>query len=497
MGAKRSDARRGSIAPGGLGAAGGGSASSMSRRKSLANALQMPGAGGGAGAVTTDEMLFGSRRGGAAHVQPDVAASSRDWTGLPEDVATAILAADTGERQEKLLDVMEATTRDFELYLQSRPEGWEKKLVELNGVERVYSAADARAFKQALADESYLANHDATATSYPAAPAVGGRQVGRHVGRRLTGAGCDEAVFWPKARPRSPAPLPPSMASCPEASGLRDFDDPLLAPPPLPPPPRPRSAADAASSAHRTPLVPLASVLAALAGIENLASGAETAATARRARQHALQQHRQLGGVRPELYEAVEAIHRGVTSPQEHARQQQEQQEQAQQQQQRQQQAMVASAEAASQGRGSRSDVHQTKPSIASAMPPQPQSARDAAVRRVGSLGNDGSAMARRPLTARAAYHHPLPPASPRGASASASRGGGARGPSVLLARHGAPEPERPALINPMVALATRKDLKEVAGKRAPEKLSADQAERLTRWRFNAIGDQHAQATLR
>ena len=67
----------------------------------------------------------------------------------------------------------------------------------------------------------------------------------------------------------------------------------------------------------------------------------------------------------------------------------------------------------------------------------------------------------------------------------------------MLLARHGAPEPERPALINPMVALATRKDLKEVAGKRAPEKLSADQAERLTRWRFNAIGDQHAQATLR
>ena len=35
-----------------------------------------------------------------------------------------------------------------------------------------------------------------------------GRQVGRHVGRRLEADGCHDAVYWPTMRPRSPAPAP-------------------------------------------------------------------------------------------------------------------------------------------------------------------------------------------------------------------------------------------------------------------------------------------------
>ena len=137
--------------------------SRMQRRESLARALERSSISAPPGAVTTDEMIFGRRGssrsnagsqsraalaelgGGASDASSRDGGggngggneSFRDWTGLPRDVAHAILAevVDGGgnggrgaeaqpAHEGSLLSVMEDTDRNFAAYLATRPADW-------------------------------------------------------------------------------------------------------------------------------------------------------------------------------------------------------------------------------------------------------------------------------------------------------------------------------------------------------------------------------------
>ena len=85
--------------------------------------------------LTTDEILF-SRRGsgllttlasaGGGNDAPGGGGSNkgRDWSGLPEEVALAILDDESERKKESLLSILEESSAKFKEYLETRPEGW-------------------------------------------------------------------------------------------------------------------------------------------------------------------------------------------------------------------------------------------------------------------------------------------------------------------------------------------------------------------------------------
>ena len=204
--------------------------------------------------------------------------------------------------------------------------------------------------------------------------------------------------------------------------------------------------------------MPLASVLALISDIEEVTASAETKATLRRARSHALEQERLLGGVRRELGQAVEAIYEGLMNPR------------------------PGSAV---------SDVSRRHGSPSSLSASMPLSAREAAWPAHGVAPQP-----RRPFTARAASRYPShrrPGTSP---STATSRGG-AQGPSILLENQRAAT-DKVALLNPLEAIATRRQLKEVAGRNLEEEgLSHGAVLKVTRWQYTAFGDNHNKSILR
>ena len=83
--------------------------------------------------LTTDEILFSRRgsgllttlasAGGGNDAPGGVGSKSRDWSGLPEEVALAILDDESERKKESLLSIRESSAK-FAQYLETRPEGW-------------------------------------------------------------------------------------------------------------------------------------------------------------------------------------------------------------------------------------------------------------------------------------------------------------------------------------------------------------------------------------
>jgi hypothetical protein len=402
--------RRASIAP----APGGGtpgssrqrqprmSSTRMRRRQSLVEALEQT--DGTSGKITTDEMLFGrrgsraiARRGSRAPSSPGLEGTSnaqRDWTGLPEEVAAAILAADSGQPQDNLLQVMEETDRNFAWYMQTRPDDWDAKRIAF--FDRSYTSRASRELTLSLRRRT-----SSRPITPSAGPLVGGKLVGRHAGRRLSPKSLWKAINWPSTRSKSPtpppslgssslskpicaqseiqmdaaseelrvgvqnavpsteipptsdsvsmsaavadAPLPLSLdAALSDVSSDEDSDQPIdqqgweskmsftsdghedgatsiLDDNPRDPGIMDQHVSDGVAEpqvwSQPSPLLaPLSTVLSLMSEIENVSSNSETLAALRRARTHAFAQERQFGGVRSELYRAVESIHNSMLS---------------------------------------------------------------------------------------------------------------------------------------------------------------------------------------
>ena len=178
----------------------------LQRRPSFHKAMSKGNAGRGAtpskNELTTDEILF-SRRGsgllttlasaGGGNDAPGGGGSNkgRDWSGLPEEVALAILDDESERKKESLLSILEESSAKFAQYLETRPEGWG---VRDAIAEREAAAEEAKRRNELLAEDlksSYLVGDGAVSSgNKQARPGTAtrlvapGKQVGVQAGRR-------------------------------------------------------------------------------------------------------------------------------------------------------------------------------------------------------------------------------------------------------------------------------------------------------------------------
>ena len=242
-GSNGGERRRGSL----MSIDGGGDGRMSGRRGSFYKALHHPDRPQLPDTLTTDEMLF-ARRGSdrSAELRGSISAAAngaaggggggsthRDWTGLPEDVAAAILGGGE-EKQEKLLHVLDQTSADFETYLASRPEGWGQGTTDAD------RAAAARARQQRIL-QAEMDLHNARMygverppSHYPAGPAVRGKLVGVHVGRRHARDTLADYIALPRRAPFGEDHLGSDLSA---RGGMR-APIPPTAPPPGTPSPR-------------------------------------------------------------------------------------------------------------------------------------------------------------------------------------------------------------------------------------------------------------------
>ena len=197
--------------------------------------------------------------------------------------------------------------------------------------------------------------------------------------------------------------------------------------------------------------VPLATVLAMLSDVENVTASAEALAACRRARSHALTQERQFGGVQLELFSAVESLHRGLMTGSEPP---------------------GGAPQAAQPPQTARPYLASASPRASAMASARAGSASARSPRRLG--GHVGGA--RGPSVLKAMVAKGAAAAAPAGGAADA--GGGSGGGAVF---------------NPLVQLAMRRELKEIAGGKQTEQtflgggsVTKDQISKIAKWKEDA-----------